>query len=130
MKFYLIFLYKTICRSPLGFNELFNEFRLHENLHSLDEILYSIINADGMSFNDLKPIYKEFLLKLSLTLTKDELFQKSKNIMRRQRKRKFKYNNMLQGKQVRAIILSIRTLSIDQQLKISISYFYRKTEDA
>lgn len=114
----------------MGFNELFNEFRLHENLHSLDEILYSIINADGMSFNDLKPIYKEFLLKLSLTLTKDELFQKSKNIMRRQRKRKFKYNNMLQGKQVRAIILSIRTLSINQQLKISISYFYRKTEDA
>lgn len=40
-----------------------------------------------MSFNDLKPIYKEFLLKLSLTLTKDELYQRAKMIMRKQRKK-------------------------------------------
>ncbi|XP_039948412.1 uncharacterized protein LOC120766784 isoform X2 [Bactrocera tryoni] len=79
--------------SPLGFSELFNEFRLHENLHSLDEILYAIIDADGMSFNDLKPIYKEFLMKLAVTLTKDELFQRSKNIMRRQRKKKLKHRS-------------------------------------
>ncbi|XP_073848043.1 uncharacterized protein isoform X2 [Musca autumnalis] len=73
-----------------GGGELFNEFRLHENLHSLDDILNAIIDADGMSFNDLKPIYKEFLLKLAVTLTKDELFQRSKNIMRRQKKKKLK----------------------------------------
>lgn len=76
--------------SPLGFSELFNEFRLQENLHSLDDILNAIINSDGMSFNDLKPIYKEFLLKLAVTLTKDELYQRSKSIMRRQKKRKLK----------------------------------------
>jgi len=76
--------------SPLGFSELFNEFRLQENLHSLDEILNAIINTDGMSFNDLKPIYKEFLLKLAVTLTKDELYQRSKSIMRRQKKKKLK----------------------------------------
>lgn len=40
-----------------------------------------------MSFNDLKPIYKEFLLKLAVTLTKDELYQRSKSIMRRQKKK-------------------------------------------
>uniref|UniRef100_A0A1I8MDX8 PID domain-containing protein n=1 Tax=Musca domestica TaxID=7370 RepID=A0A1I8MDX8_MUSDO len=87
--------------SPLGFSELFNEFRLHENLHSLDDILNAIIDADGMSFNDLKPIYKEFLLKLAVTLTKDELFQRSKNIMRRQKKKKLKrklYTNSSQKK--------------------------------
>ncbi|XP_055382864.1 uncharacterized protein LOC129613014 isoform X2 [Condylostylus longicornis] len=66
---------------------------LQENLHSLDDILNAIIDADGMSFNDLKPIYKEFLLKLAVTLTKDELYQRSKNIMRRQRKRKLKRKN-------------------------------------
>lgn len=76
--------------SPLGFSELFNEFRLQENLHSLDDILNTIINSDGMSFNDLKPIYKEFLLKLAVTLTKDELYQRSKSIMRRQKKKKLK----------------------------------------
>lgn len=79
--------------SPLGFSELFNEFRLQENLHSLDEILNAIINSEGMSFNDLKPIYKEFLLKLAVTLTKDELYQRSKSIMRRQRKKKLKRKN-------------------------------------
>lgn len=86
--------------SPLGFSELFNEFRLHENLHSLDEILYAIIDADGMSFNDLKPIYKEFLLKLAVTLTQDELFQRSKNIMWRQKKKKQKRKASLSGSQV------------------------------
>ncbi|KRF99849.1 uncharacterized protein Dwil_GK13725, isoform D [Drosophila willistoni] len=84
--------------SPLGFSELFNEFRLHENLHSLDDILYAIIDADGMSFNDLKPIYKEFLLKLAVTLTQDELFQRSKNIMRRQKKKQ-KHKTSLNGSQ-------------------------------
>lgn len=79
--------------SPLGFSELFNEFRLQENLHSLDDILNAIINSDGMSFNDLKPIYKEFLLKLAVTLTKDELYQRSKSIMRRQKKKKLKRKN-------------------------------------
>jgi len=86
--------------SPLGFSELFNEFRLHENLHSLDDILYAIIDADGMSFNDLKPIYKEFLLKLAVTLTQDELFQRSKNIMRRQKKKKQKRKASVNGSQV------------------------------
>lgn len=74
----------------MGFSELFNEFRLQENLHSLDDILNAIINSDGMSFNDLKPIYKEFLLKLAVTLTKDELYQRSKSIMRRQKKKKLR----------------------------------------
>jgi len=91
--------------SPLGFSELFNEFRLHENLHSLDDILYAIIDADGMSFNDLKPIYKEFLLKLAVTLTQDELFQRSKNIMRRQKKKKQKRKASITGSQVRKYYL-------------------------
>ncbi|KAL0266585.1 UNVERIFIED_CONTAM: hypothetical protein PYX00_009086 [Menopon gallinae] len=73
--------------SPLGFTELFNEFRLNEGLESMDDILNAIIDAEGMSFNDLKPIYKEFLLKLAAALTKDELYQRSKIIMRRQKKK-------------------------------------------
>ncbi|GBP97677.1 hypothetical protein EVAR_91862_1 [Eumeta japonica] len=77
--------------SPLGFNELFNEFKVQENLHSMDEILNAIIDAEGMSFNDLKPIYKEFLLKLAVTLTKDEIFQHSKAIMRKQKKKTSKH---------------------------------------
>ena len=39
-----------------------------------------------MSFNDLKPLYKEFLLKLASTLTQDELYQRSASIMRRRRR--------------------------------------------
>lgn len=86
--------------SPLGFHELFNEFRVQEGLHSVDEILGVIIDPEGMSFNDLKPIYKEFLLKLALTLTKDELYLRSKAIMRRQKKK------MLKAKKKRSKVMS------------------------
>ncbi|XP_017085166.2 LOW QUALITY PROTEIN: uncharacterized protein LOC108117310 [Drosophila eugracilis] len=105
--------------SPLGFSELFNEFRLHENLHSLDDILYAIIDADGMSFNDLKPIYKEFLLKLAVTLTQDELFQRSKNIMRRQKKKKQKRKASVNGSQKKARTSFFGTKSLKKVFQLS-----------
>lgn len=84
--------------SPLGFNELFTEFSLQEGLNSMDDILDAIIDAEGMSFNDLKPIYKEFLMKLAVTLTKDELYQRSKSIMRRQKKKLGRRNSSYKRK--------------------------------
>ncbi|CAH0549375.1 unnamed protein product [Brassicogethes aeneus] len=81
--------------SPLGFKEIFHELSIQEGLHSMDDILSVIIDPEGMSFNDLKPIYKEFLLKLSVTLTKDELYQRSKSIMRRQKKKLLRRNSNL-----------------------------------
>ncbi|KAJ6623921.1 hypothetical protein Bhyg_16364 [Pseudolycoriella hygida] len=96
--------------SPLGFSELFNEFRLQENLHSLDDILNAIINSDGMSFNDLKPIYKEFLLKLAVTLTKDELYQRSKSIMRRQKKKKLRRTKSMALSHRKGLILGSKSL--------------------
>ncbi|XP_034946103.1 uncharacterized protein [Chelonus insularis] len=71
--------------TPLGFTELFDEFRNQEGLTSVDDILDVIIDPEGMSFNELKPLYKEFLLKLASTLTQDELYQRSANIMKRRR---------------------------------------------
>ncbi|XP_063218557.1 uncharacterized protein LOC134528822 [Bacillus rossius redtenbacheri] len=79
--------------SPLGLNELFTEFRMQEGLNSMDDILDAIIDAEGMSFNDLKPLYKEFLFKLAVTLTKDELYRRSKFIMRRQKKKRKRRNS-------------------------------------
>jgi hypothetical protein len=64
----------------------------------MDDILDAIIDAEGMSFNDLKPIYKEFLLKLAVTLTKDELYQRSKSIMRRQKKKLGRRNSCYKRK--------------------------------
>ncbi|XP_012288672.1 uncharacterized protein LOC105704203 [Orussus abietinus] len=72
--------------TPLGFTELFDEFRNQEGLTSVDDILAAIIDPEGMSFNDLKPLYKEFLLKLAATLTQDELYERSASIMRRRRR--------------------------------------------
>ncbi|KAK0088963.1 hypothetical protein PV325_010008 [Microctonus aethiopoides] len=72
--------------TPLGFTELFDEFRNQEGLTSVDDILDAIIDPEGMSFNELKPLYKEFLLKLASTLTQDELYQRSANIMKRRRR--------------------------------------------
>lgn len=58
-----------------------------------------------MSFNDLKPIYKEFLLKLSLTLTKDELYQKAKMIMRKQKKKVLNKTQNINQKRSRHIFV-------------------------
>lgn len=74
----------------LGLNEIFLELKHQEGLNNLDDILDVILNADGMSFNDLKPIYKEFIVKLALILTKDEFHDKCKIIMSKQRKRRKK----------------------------------------
>ncbi|KDR19998.1 hypothetical protein L798_05964 [Zootermopsis nevadensis] len=64
----------------------------------MDDILDVIIDSEGMSFNDLKPIYKEFLMKLAVTLTKDELYQRSKSIMRRQKKKLGRRNSCYKRK--------------------------------
>lgn len=77
--------------SKLGLNEIFQELKNQEGLNNLDEILDVILNTDGMSFNDLKPIYKEFIVKLALILTKDEFYDKCKVIMNKQKKRKKKF---------------------------------------
>lgn len=74
--------------SPLGLMEMLNELQSQEGLKTLDEILNVIINSEGMSFNELKPIYKEFLMKLALVLSKDELYHRSKSIMKLQKQRK------------------------------------------
>lgn len=67
-------------------HELFAELRTQEGVSNMDEVLEKIVNANGMSYNDLKPLYKELLLKLAVTLTKDELYLRSKSIMKRQAK--------------------------------------------
>jgi len=50
---------------------------------SIDHILDQIINPGGMSFNDLKPAYQKLLLKIALTLSQDQLYQKSKQAMKK-----------------------------------------------
>ena len=33
-----------------------------------------VINSGGMSFNKIKPVYREMLMKLVMTMSKDEIF--------------------------------------------------------
>ena len=55
-------------------------------MYNVINFLTALTDPEGMSFNDLKPLYKEFLLKLAATLTQDELYQRSASIMRRRRR--------------------------------------------
>ena len=41
-----------------------------------------------MSFNDIKPVYRELLLKLAMTMSQDEIFQRSKTIMALNKKKR------------------------------------------
>ncbi|KAJ8679091.1 hypothetical protein QAD02_014878 [Eretmocerus hayati] len=97
-------------RTPLGFTELFDEFRNQEGLTSVDDILAAIIDPEGMSFNELKPLYKEFLLKLAATLTQDELYQRSASIMRRRRRPKVQRRRSSRNLLRRAIKRSVSRL--------------------
>jgi len=74
----------------MGFSDMFNELRVQEGLTNMDDILRAIIDVEGMSYNDLKPVYKEFLTKLAMTLTKDELYQRTKAIMAEQKRKRNK----------------------------------------
>ena len=59
-----------------------------EGIESIDDILRQVVKPDGMSFNGISPIYRELLLKLAMSMSKDEIFIRSKNIMNEEKVRK------------------------------------------
>ncbi|XP_059487289.1 uncharacterized protein LOC132203495 [Neocloeon triangulifer] len=108
-------------------HELFAEIRTQEGVSNMDEVLEKIVNANGMSYNDLKPLYKELLLKLAVTLTKDELYLRSKSIMKRQVKQSRKRGRRKRGirhafrKSVKKIKGSCQKAAKDEDLSNLIS---------
>merc|ERR1719348_815616 len=70
--------------------ELFKELKEKEGIESVDDILREVISSGGMSFNKIKPVYREMLMKLVMTMSKDEIFIRSQNIMNEQKKKKNK----------------------------------------
>lgn len=70
-----------------NFQDLLDDVKQKTGLNSVDEVLKQVINPKGMSFSEMDPDHREILLKLALTLSKDEIYQRSKNIMKKQRGR-------------------------------------------
>ena len=70
--------------------ELFKELKEKEGVESIDDVLKRVITPNGMSFNDIKPVYRELLLKLAMTMSQDEIFERSKSIMASSKKLKKK----------------------------------------
>ena len=70
--------------------ELFRELKEKEGVDSIDDVLKRVIQPNGMSFNDIKPVYRELLLKLAMTMSQDEIFERSKSIMASNKKGKKK----------------------------------------
>ena len=66
--------------------ELFRELKEKEGVESIDDVLRRVISPNGMSFNDIKPVYRELLLKLAMTMSQDEIFERSKTIMAHNKK--------------------------------------------
>ena len=73
--------------SQYNLQELFRELKEKEGVESIDDVLKKIISPNGISFNEIKPVYRELLLKLAMTMSQDELFQRSKNIMSQEKKK-------------------------------------------
>jgi hypothetical protein len=47
-----------------------------------------VIKPEGMSFNGIAPVYRELLLKLAMSMSKDEIFIRSKTIMDQEKDKK------------------------------------------
>ena len=55
---------------------------------SIDDLLRHVIKPEGMSFNGIEPVYRELLLKLAMSMSKDEIFIRSKTIMDEEKDKK------------------------------------------
>ena len=75
--------------------ELFKELREKEGVESIDDILRHVINPNGMSFNKISPVYRELLMKLAMSMSRDEIFIRSKNIMMEEKLKKAKEHQHL-----------------------------------
>ena len=73
--------------SQYNLQELFRELREKEGVESIDDVLKKIVSPNGISFNEIKPVYRELLMKLAMTMSQDELFQRTKNIMSQEKKK-------------------------------------------
>ena len=74
----IIFVYNC---SQYNLTELFKELKEKEGIGSIDDILRQVIKPDGMSFNGIQPVYRELLMKLAMSMSRDEIFIRSQNIM-------------------------------------------------
>ena len=72
--------------SQYNLQELFRELKEKEGVESIDDVLKKVITPNGISFNEIKPVYRELLLKLAMTMSQDEIFERSKNIISQEKK--------------------------------------------
>jgi len=107
--------------SQYNLQELFRELKEKEGVESIDDVLKKIISPNGISFNEIKPVYRELLLKLAMTMSQDEIFQRSKNIIQQEKK---KQKNKKQPKQKQKGKKSYATSASEQS---TLSSFLRLT---
>jgi hypothetical protein len=84
--------------SQYNLQELFRELKEKEGVESIDDVLKKIITPNGISFNEIKPVYRELLLKLAMTMSQDEIFQRSKNILSQEKKKEKKTKKTVEKK--------------------------------
>eukprot|EP00094_Tigriopus_californicus_P014400 TCALIF_13971-PA protein Name:"Protein of unknown function" AED:0.37 eAED:0.04 QI:0/0.5/0/0.66/1/1/3/0/1071 len=73
--------------SQYNLQELFRELKEKEGVERIDDVLKKVITPNGISFNEIKPVYRELLMKLAMTMSQDELFQRSKSILTQEKKK-------------------------------------------
>ena len=79
---YILTLYLYVHEfSQYNLTELFKDLKGKEGIGSIDDILRQVVKPDGMSFNGIQPVYRELLMKLAMSMSRDEIFIRSQNIM-------------------------------------------------
>ena len=87
--------------------ELFKELKEKEGIESVDDILRQVVKQDGMSFHKISPMHRELLMKLAMSMSADEMFIRSKNIIMKEKLQKNKLESSSAGGSAFAKIFSI-----------------------
>lgn len=71
----------------VNMREFLVQIQKRDGIRTVNDVLRRVVNPEGMSFSELKPEHRELLLRLALTLSQDEMYQRSKYIMKKQTKK-------------------------------------------
>lgn len=71
----------------VNIRKLLADLQQRDGIKTVDDILRHVIGPHGMSFSELQSEHRELLLRLALTLSRDEMYKRSKSILKKQTKK-------------------------------------------
>ncbi|CAL4208675.1 unnamed protein product [Meganyctiphanes norvegica] len=92
-------------QNDYNLQDFLQEVRQKTGMRTVNDVLKQAIHPKGMSFSEMDPDKREILLRLATTLSKDEIYKYSKNIMKKQKAKS--YSNLIESDSESSSISSV-----------------------